>query len=157
MDSSDDDLLFSPAVCSIWFDDEDEVVQAAAILRQSRNDEGNGRRKRKWQHTRLSWDRHVDQLHHECLFERTYRMSHTAFIKLQELLGDRIQLSTRFSPGVEPIPVQIVMASGLRWLSGCPCLDIHISMGISLPSVYRFRDIFLAAVNSTLALKLVFP
>jgi hypothetical protein len=56
-------------------------------------------------------------------------------MKLQELLGDRIQLSTRFSPDVEPIPVQIMMASGLRWLSGCPGLDIHISMGISLPSV----------------------
>jgi hypothetical protein len=45
MDSSDDDdsedLLFSPAVCSIWFDDENEVVQAAAILQQSCNDEGN--------------------------------------------------------------------------------------------------------------------
>ena len=78
-------------------------------------------------------------------------------MKLQDLLGDRIQLSTRFSPGVEPIPVQIVMASGLRWLSGCPCLDIHISMGISLPSVYRFRNIFLAAVNATPELKLVFP
>ena len=53
--------------------------------------------------------------------------------------------------------MQIVMASGLRWLAGCPCLDIHISMGISLPSVYRFRDIFLVAVNSTPELNLVFP
>ncbi len=76
-------------------------------------------------------DRHVDQLHHKCVFKQTYRMSHAAFMKLQELLGDRIQLSTRFSPGVEPIPVQIVMASGLRWRTGCPCLDIHISVGIN--------------------------
>ena len=53
--------------------------------------------------------------------------------------------------------MQIVMASGLRWLAGCPCLDIHISMGISLPSVYRFRDIFLVSVNSTPELNLVFP
>ena len=149
-DDDDDDLLFSP-LCSIWFDDEEEVLQAAAILQQSTN-EGCGRRKRKWQHTRIAWDRHVDQLHHECLFERTYRMSHTAFTKLQELLGDRIQLSSRFSPGVEPIPVQVVMASGLR-----SSLDIHISMGISLPSVYRFRDIFLDAVNSTPELAVVFP
>ena len=154
-DDDDDDLLFSP-LCSIWFDDEEEVLQAAAILQQSTN-EGCGRRKRKWQHTRIAWERHVDQLHHECLFERTYRMSHTAFTKLQELLGDRIQLSSRFSPGVEPIPVQVVMASGLRWLAGCPCLDLHISMGISLPSVYRFRDIFLDAVNSTPELAVVFP
>ena len=157
-DDNDHDLLFSSAVCSLWFDDEDEVLlQAAAILQQSCIEEGNGRRTRKQQHTRFSWDRHVDQLHHECLSERTYRMSHIAFMKLQELLGDRIQLSTRFAPGVEPIPKEIVMASGLRWLSGCPCLDIHISMGISLPSVYCFRDIFIAAVHPTPELKLVFP
>jgi hypothetical protein len=160
MDSSDDDdndnLLFSP-LCSIWFDDEDEIIQATAILQQSSNDEGYGRRKRKWQHTRLAWDKQVAQLHHKCLFEQTYRMSLTTFMKLQELLGDRIQLCSRFSPGVEPIPVQIVMASGLRWLLGCPCLNIHISMGISLPTVYWFWDIFLAAVNSIPELALVFP
>jgi hypothetical protein len=50
MDSSDDDdddnLLFSP-LCSIWFDDKDEIIQATAILQQSSNDEGYGRRKRK--------------------------------------------------------------------------------------------------------------
>ena len=51
MDSSDDDdnddLLFSPAVCSTGYDEDNEVVQAASILQQSCNDEGNGRRKRK--------------------------------------------------------------------------------------------------------------
>ena len=64
--------------------------------------------------------------------EPSYRMSHTAFVKLQELLGDRIQLSSRFSSGVEPIPVQIVMASGLRWLSGCPCLWYQLTVSISV-------------------------
>lgn len=48
MDSSDyddeNDLLFYP-VCSIWFEDEDEDVQAAAILQQSRSTEANGRMK----------------------------------------------------------------------------------------------------------------
>jgi len=68
-------------------------------------------------------------------------MLHIAFTKLQDLLSDRIQLNTCNTPAKDPIPVQIVMASGLRWLAGCPCLDIHISMGISLPSVYRFCDI----------------
>jgi hypothetical protein len=60
-DDDDNDLLFFPAVCSIWFDAEDEVLQAAAMLQQSCNEEGNGRkmRKRKWQHTQLSWGRHV--------------------------------------------------------------------------------------------------
>jgi hypothetical protein len=49
------------------------------------------------------------------------------------------------------------MASSLSWPSGCPFLDIHISMGISLPTVYRFWDIFLSAVFSTPELVLVFP
>ena len=158
-DDDDDDPLFSP-IASVWFDDEEDEVQAAAIRRQQSTIAefcGGRKRKRKWRHTRIAWNIHVEQLNHEGLFDRTYRMSTTAFVKLQELLGERIQVSSWNNPGMEPIPVEIVMASGLRWLSGCPCLDIHISMGISLSSVYRFRDIFLAAVNSTLELKLVFP
>jgi DDE superfamily endonuclease len=156
-DEDDGDLLPSSLVSMLFDDDDDDIIAAAIVL--SRTDGGNVKRKRKhkWRHSRLVWHAHVVQLHHEYLFERTYRMSHIAFTKLQDLLEERIQLNTRNTPGVDPIPVQIVMASGLRWLAGCPCLDIHISMGISLPSVYRFRDIFLVAVNSTPELNLVFP
>jgi hypothetical protein len=157
VDEDDGDPLSSSLAFMLFDDDEDDIIAAAMVL--SRFDGGNVRRNRKqeWRHTRIVWHAHVVQLHHEYLFERTYRMSHIAFTKLQDLLEDRIQLNTQNTPVVDPIPVQIVMASGLRWLAGCPCLDIHISMGIRLPSVYRFRDIFLVAVNSTPELNLVFP
>jgi hypothetical protein len=42
-------------------------------------------------------------------------------------------------------------------MSGCPSLDLHISMGMSLPSVYRCCDIFVHAVNAAPELSLVFP
>ena len=140
----------SSSLASILCDDDENDIIAAA-MDMSRTDGGNVRRnwKQKWRHTRIVWHAHVVQLHHEYFIERTYQMLHIACTKLQGLLEDRIQLNTQNTPGVDPIPVQIVMASGLRWLAGCPCLDIHISMGISLPSVYCFCDMFLVAINST--------
>jgi hypothetical protein len=115
------------------------------------------RRAAKWQHTRLSWDWLVVQLRHENLFERMYRMTYDAFVALKRILGDGIVLNADHSPGVMPIPSEIVMATGLRWMSGCPSLDLHISMGVSLTSVYRCRDIFVYAVNEAPELRLVFP
>jgi DDE superfamily endonuclease len=156
-DDDDDDLLFSPQA-ALWFDDEEDDIQAAVISQHLQSTVVRKKtRKRKWRHTRIAWNLHVQQLHHEGLFARTYRMSHPSFIKLQELLGDGIRLRSEHNPGMAPIPVEIVMACGIRWLAGGTCLDIKTSMGISLTSVYRFRDIFLAAVNLTPALELVFP
>jgi len=111
----------------------------------------------KWQHSRILWNAHVVQLRHENLFERMYRMSYDAFVTLQEVLGERIVFNAVKSPGVEPIPPEIVMASRLRWLSACPSLDLHISMGMSMPSVYRCHDTFFDAVNAAPDLMLVFP
>jgi hypothetical protein len=74
-------------------------------------------------------------------------MSHNAFVTLQKTLGERIVFNAGNALGVMPIPPEIVMATGLRWLSGCPSLDLHIAMGISISSVYCCRDTFFAAVN----------
>ncbi len=145
---SDDGDLLSSSLASILFDgNEDEMFAATIVL--SRTDGGNVRRdqKQKWQNTCIVWHAHVVQLHHKYLFERTYRRLHTISLFLY----------TRNTLGVDPIPVQIVMATGLWWLAGCPCLDIHISKGISQPSVYCFRVILLVPVNLTAELNLVFP
>ncbi len=40
-------------------------------------------------------------------------MLHIACTKLQGLFEERIQLNTQNTPDVDPIPVQIVMASGV--------------------------------------------
>lgn len=89
----------------------------------------------KWQHCRILWEQHVVQLHHENLFERMHQMSHNAFVKLQLILGECIVFNSDHSPGLMPIPPEIVMGTGVRWLAGCPSLDLHILMGMSLTSV----------------------
>jgi hypothetical protein len=155
LDDEDDGDLLSTSLASMLFDDnEDDIIAAAMVL--SRTDGGDVRRnrKQKWRYTCIVWHAaHVVQLH-QYLFQRTYRMLYIAFTKLQDLLSDRIQLNTCNTPVKDPISVQIVMASGLRWLAGCPCLDIRISMGISLPSVYCFRDMFLVFLLSIQLLSL---
>ena len=68
----------------------------------------------KWQHTRILWDSHVQQLHHENLFERTYRMSYTAFMRLKLILGNQICFDVDKAPAVMPILPEIVIATGLK-------------------------------------------
>ncbi|KAI2492014.1 nuclease [Fragilaria crotonensis] len=139
------------------FDDDNEDTLLLMLAAASYLLEDKQTRAAKWQHTRICWDQHVVQLRHEQLFERMYRMSNNAFVALQRILGRRIVLIAYHSPGVMPIPPEIVMATGLRWLSGCPSLDLHISMGMSLSSVYRCRDIFFDAVNAAPELAIAFP
>jgi hypothetical protein len=153
-DASEQDDIFSYLLSDD--DDEDDEIRAAAVMAASFVQ--SWMRNHKWQHTRLVWEKHVTQLHHERLFERTYQMSYAAFMSLKDKLGRRIVFcNKRSSPEYDTIPATTVMATGIRYLAGCPCLDIHISLGISLPSVYRCRDVFLKAVNDTPELKLVFP
>ena len=103
MDEDDGDPLSSSLAFMLFDDDEDDIIAAAMVL--SRFDGGNVRRNRKqeWRHTRIVWHAHVVQLHHKYLFERTYRRLHTISLFLY----------TRNTLGVDPIPVQIVMATGL--------------------------------------------
>ena len=52
-------------------------------------------------------------------------------------------------PVPEPIYPELVMAVGIRYLSGGKCLlDLKNAYGLSLPSVYQTRDMFIDAVNS---------
>ncbi len=105
-------------------------------------------REPKWIHLRLSWESHVTVLVHENLFTRTYRMSADAFQNLRALLGESIYLQAHRSPVPEPIYPELVMVVGIRYLSGGKCLDLKNAYGLSLPAVYRTRDMFIDAVNS---------
>jgi hypothetical protein len=91
VDEDDGDPLSSSLAFKLFDDDEDDIIAAAMVL--SRTDGGYVRRNRKqeWRHTRIVSHAHVVQLHHGYLFERTYRMSHITFTKLQDSLEDRIQ------------------------------------------------------------------
>lgn len=110
-------VIFSHFLLLIFlFEDEDDIIAAPIVL--SRSNRGNVRRNwmQKWQLLHLDWHAHVVQLHHQCLRGHTECL---AFTKLQDLLDDRIQSKTHNTPGADPIPVQSVMASGLRRLAGC--------------------------------------
>ena len=75
-------------------------------------------------------------------------MSLAAFNKLRGLLHNKITVRFERCPVQEPITPEIVMAIGLRYLSGGKCLDLKNVYGLSLASVYRVRNMFLDAVNS---------
>ena len=119
-------------------EDDDETLQQHRV----------STREPKWIHLRLCWESHVAVLVHENLFGRTYRMSVDAFRNLRDLLGESIYLQAHRTPVPEPIYPELVMAVGIRYLSGGKCLDLKNAYGLSLPSVYRTRDIFIDAVNS---------
>ena len=75
-------------------------------------------------------------------------LSLAAFNKLRGLLHNKIMVRFERCPVQEPITPEIVMAIGLRYLSGGKCLDLKNVYGLSLASVYRVRNMFLDAVNS---------
>ena len=104
-------------------------------------------REAKWHHRRIKWEAHVVQLRHEKLFKRTYRMTLRAFQKLTRMLGENIIVDDTCCPVYEHIYPEIIVAVGLRYLSGGKCLDLKTAYGLSLTSVYRCRNLFIHAVN----------
>jgi hypothetical protein len=104
-------------------------------------------REAKWHHRRIKWEAHVVQLQHENLFKRTYRMTLQSFQKLTRVLGKNIVADESCCPVHEHIYPEIVVAVGLRYLSGGKCLDLKTGYGLSLTSVYRCRNLFIYAVN----------
>ena len=69
----------------------------------------------RWNHCRVQWEDHVEQLLHEGNFEREYWMSAYAYDRLVELLSPRLQrveYNSRGSTG--PILVERGLASRLK-------------------------------------------
>ena len=81
-------------------------------------------REAKWHHRRIKWEAHVVQLQHENLFKRTYRMTLQSFQKLTRVLGKNIVADESCCPVHEHIYPEIVVAVGLRYLSGGKCVDL---------------------------------
>jgi hypothetical protein len=115
----------------------------------------------KWPNTRLNWVQHVLKLLHTKEFGQTYRMSHDAFQTLLDILRPTITVdvvkSRNSTPSSEPIYPELVMHIGLRWLAGGAFADIRDTVGVSSPSVYRCRDMFIDAVLAAQELDLKFP
>jgi hypothetical protein len=132
-DSSDDEF---------WDDDDDEELLYFMYV-------GSTIREDKYKHVRLSWDQHVEKLQHEGMFSRTYRMTHSAFLKLLSLIGPKLSFDTGLSKqtrGAEVIQPEVVMAIALRWLAGGSYIDIRHAYFCSAASIYRCRDLFIDAI-----------
>lgn len=140
---------------NLLFSDWDELEEQFLLVIDAARDQ----RKIKWKHSRLNWSEHVAKLLHEGSFNATYRMSHEAFNTLLAFLCPMItpNLVKALNSCDEEIYPEMVMAVGLRWLSGGSYLDIKNVYGISTPTVYRLRDIFLDAILACDALEIRFP
>ena len=84
-------------------------------------------------------------------------MSLRAFWRLTKLLGKDIIVDDIHCPVHEHIFPEIIVAVGLRYLSGGKCLDLKTAYGLSLTSVYRSRNLFLFAVNRCPELDIKMP
>jgi hypothetical protein len=143
-----------------------EVLQAAALagIRARFDEYRNERRFRasKYPRVRMSWADVAAEGEHSGDFRETFRMSRTAFDDLVALLGERIEVDIIKSLNSTPhsndrIFPEMVVAIGLRFLAGGKPLDIKLWAGISRPSVYRIKDMFLDAVIGTRALDVDWP
>ena len=89
-------------------------------------------------------------------------MSERAFDKLLLMLYPKllknIVLSSNSTSGLgEVINLEMTMAIGLCLLAGASYIDLTSAYGISESSVFVARILFVNAVNSSEALKVVFP
>ena len=105
-------------------------------------------RKSYWVHTRVDWEKHVTKLLHENRFHKRYRMSLKDFNFLVRLLQKYIKpnwdMSSRRCD--HPIIAEVVVAVGLRYLSGGTYDDIMNVYGMSKTGLYKSRNKFLDAV-----------
>ena len=86
-----------------------------------------------------------------------YRMSLRAFRKLTRILGKNIVVDETRCPVHESIYPEIIVAVGIRYLSGGRCIDLKTSFGLSFTSVYRCRNLFIFAVNACPELDISMP
>jgi hypothetical protein len=103
----------------------------------------------RWDHARLNWDDHVEQLLHEGKFAREYRMSLPACEELISLLAPTLQHVEWNSRGREPIRVEHIVALGLRALGGGRLQDLRHVIGSSLSAAYQAFDDFVNAINTS--------
>ena len=71
-----------------------------------------------WEHSRLDWDEHVDQLIHEGKFVNEYMMSSSAHAHLLEILGPQLCRCSYNSRCCKPLSLEHIVAIGLRGLVG---------------------------------------
>lgn len=156
-DDSDDDEP-PPLLPRLPRDDFDSIndlkdLEDIQLLQQSALDIRNNR----WDHGRLDWDAHVEQLLHEDKFVNEYTMSVPAHGKLVRILEPTLMRKEYNSRCSEPISVEHITAIGLRVLAGGRTKDQRHIIGTSLTAAYDAVDDFIDAVNCAPELDIHLP
>ena len=113
---------------------------------------------------RLEWDAHVAQLAEEGphAFSRLYRIEPDSFAKLCTIIRPfiekrRVNAINRSGSDKGPITTEIAVHCTLQWLGGGSYLDIRLSVGISVPSLYRIVHVCMKAILLSDELAISFP
>ena len=110
-----------------------------------------------WQRRRLNWTEHVHESRHCNTFRRKYRMSYDAFSLLVKILEPSIRVDYSRHRHGDPIPPEITVAIGIRFMTGVPVLGMIDIYKMSIAQVYRCRDSFIKAVLTSHALQINLP
>ena len=114
-------------------------------------------RKERWLHIRLCWALHSKKLVHEGEFERTYGMSLDSFNGLVTILDPMVRRHTNMSRSPQPISVELIVATSMRYLRGGCVNDLKNVYGLSRTEVYCCRDSFLHGVLKCETLDISLP
>ena len=90
---------------------------------------------------RVNWARHVELKEHHNKFQSTYCMQHETFKTLVEMIREKITFNIvkalNSAPNMQPIYPELVVAVGMRFMSGGKKTDIKDWANISKTSYYR--------------------
>ena len=113
--------------------------------------------KQRWSHTRQNWNLHVAQLVHEGYFKNEYRMSFNAWNRLYAILSSKLKRKRSKSRSMYPMSINLIMATGMRWLTGIPMNGVRHMFKMSRTEVYRSSNLFLEAVLTNRELDINLP
>eukprot|EP00956_Cyclotella_meneghiniana_P020931 scaffold37547_cov75-Cyclotella_meneghiniana.AAC.2 len=105
-------------------------------------------RNERWDHERLDWAKHVEQLQHEDRFATEYLMKLPTYNKLIRILDpilERVEFNSRCS---EPIQVEHIIAHGIRVLRGGTQSDNRHLVVSSIAAAYAAFDDFIDAPST---------
>ena len=110
-----------------------------------------------WVQKTIVWSDHIQHILHEDIFDIEYRMTLQAFSKLHSILHVKVRRRIKLSRLIRPITVEMVMATGLRYLVGGRVNDIKHIFFLPKTECYNCIDCFLEAVNCSKALCIHLP
>ena len=113
--------------------------------------------KDRWIHIRQSWCNHVAKLIHEGYFQNEYRMSFNSWNKLHAVLSCKLKRKQSKSRSLHPVTINIIMATGMRWLTGIPVNGVRHMFNLSRTEAYRCTNKFLNAVMTSKDLAINLP